>query len=69
MKTLIGHVAGQGFPSQGKINQRFFPILVNGPHPSSIPWKASAPFTPLRQPMGGHGNPRKEHPAPRSRGL
>jgi len=45
MKTLIGHVAGQGFPSLGKTNQRSFPILVNGPHPTSIPWKTTAPFT------------------------
>ena len=63
MKTLIGHLAGSGVPKIGKANPHFLQTLENGEPHGSKPWKTTAPFTPLRQPVGGHGNFRKEHRA------
>ena len=65
MKTLFGHLAKLGFPNLGKFHQRFFQGLEKTPQSSSKLGNTPTPFVPLRQPMGGHGNPRKEHPAPR----
>jgi hypothetical protein len=63
MKTLIGHLAGSGVPNLGRAHPSAFPIMGNGSHHDTKIWKTTAPFIPLRQPMGGHGNPRKEHRA------
>jgi len=63
MKTLIGHLWGQAVPSIGKAGSHFFQGLEKSGLHFSKPWKTTAPFTPLRQPVGGHGNFRKEHRA------
>ena len=64
MKTLFGHIASIKFPSLGRFHQRFVQVLERTTRHTSKPWNAVIPFVPLRQPLGGHGNPRKEHPAP-----
>ncbi len=61
MKTLLGHLAGPGGPRVGKANPHFFQGLEKTSLHVSKPWKTTAPFTPLRQPVGGHGNFRKDH--------
>ena len=64
MKTLIGHLAGIGVPNLGRAHPLAFqPPTENSPQHLPKPWKTTAPFTPLRQPLGGHGNFRKEHRA------
>ena len=63
MRTLIGHLGNGGGSSSGKGHQHFYQGLESGAQRWSKPWKTAAPFTPLRQPMAGHGNPRKEHRA------
>ncbi|TAN39049.1 MAG: hypothetical protein EPN23_00625 [Verrucomicrobia bacterium] len=66
MKTLIGHLVGGGVPSVGSPQPRFFQGLEKRLQHSFHPWNAAVPFVPLRQPLGGHGNPRKEHPTLRA---
>jgi hypothetical protein len=63
MKTLIGHLWGQGVPGIGNRRGRFFQGLGKPDLHFSKPWKIATPFKPLRQPVGGHGNFRKEHRA------
>jgi hypothetical protein len=63
MKTLIGHLPGPGVPNFGRAHPIFFQGMDYGAPHFPKPQKTTAPFTTLRQPMGGHGNPRKEHRA------
>lgn len=64
MKTLTGHYAAQGLPNLGNLHPPFFQALEKDGLRFSKPWKtAAAKFLPLRQPLGGHGNFRKEHRA------
>jgi len=63
MKTLVGHLSGPAAPNLGRANPQFLHRLAHGSPRSFRTLNTPAPFVPLRQPMGGHGNPRKEHPA------
>ena len=63
MKTLIGHLAGLMVPRIGNVYPHFFQGLEKPSLHFSKPWKTTASFAPLRQPVGGHGNFRKEHRA------
>lgn len=64
MKTMGGHIVRLELPNARKAHAPFFLSLEKVPRHFSKLWKMPAPFLPLRQPMGGHGNPRKEHPMP-----
>ena len=64
MKTLIGRLSGPGVPNLGRAHPAAFPSATgSNQHYPSKPLSLTAPFTPLRQPISGHGNPRKEHRA------
>ena len=62
MKTLLGHLSGQGAPNLGHVNPHFLRTMEHGPQSMARSNKSPPPFLPLRQPLGGHGNVRKEHP-------
>lgn len=65
MKTLTGHIVRMGIPAPSRYREPFFQAWRRATRKFANVWKLAAPFMPLRQPMGGHGNPRKEHPLPR----
>ena len=65
MKTIAGHIARMEVPIPKKNREPFFQAWGKATRNFANAWRLGVPFMPLRQPMGGHGNPRKEHPLPR----
>ena len=65
MKTIEGHIVRMEVPVSARSRAPFFLAWGNATRNFARSWRMVAPFMPLRQPVGGHGNPRKEHPLPR----